>query len=167
MKKQIIFLFTLTIITVPSLLAQDGAMAPPPALDNEFLSFLEGEWEGSSESPMGNSTDWTKYEMALGEQYLMMQGTYKFDAGMSYEGMGYLTLTPQGDVTGGWLDNFRGNYQGSGTIEGNKITVNWEGGGMKSTRITEKTGDDQITIISKQETPQGAMESKGVYTRKK
>ncbi|MGI9542311.1 MAG: hypothetical protein ACR2MX_03575 [Cyclobacteriaceae bacterium] len=167
MKKHITFLCSLTLMVVAPLIAQDGPMTAPPALDNEFLSFLEGEWVGSTESPMGKSTDWTKYEMALSNQYLTMQGTYKFDAGMNYEGMGYLTLTPEGAVTGGWLDNFRGNYSGSGTIEGTKLTVNWEGGGMKSTRITEKTGDDQITIISKQETPQGAMESKGVYTRKK
>ena len=166
MKMRILILGSLVLLAFNQLKAQDDfPTAPPSPLDHEFLSFLVGEWEGSTESIMGTSTDWSKYEMALGGQFLMMQGTYDF-GGMKYEGRGYLTINDEGGMAAAWIDNFRGRYAGSGTIEDNKITVNWEGNGRKSTRVTEKSGNDEITIISKDETPQGTMESKSVYTRK-
>ena len=48
-------------------------MTPPPALDDEFLSWLVGEWEGTSEGTMGTSKD--NYKMSIG---LNSQGKFKF-----------------------------------------------------------------------------------------
>lgn len=166
MKKQIIFLFSITVMAVAPLMGQDGPMTPPPALDNEFLSFLEGEWGGSSESPMGTTSDHFSFKMGLNNQFLMQEATIEMP-GWSYQGSGYLTLNDDGTVTGSWIDNSRNIFSGSGTIEGNTMTITWAGSQGKSTRITERIGKDQMEVTAKEETPQGTMESKGVYTRKK
>jgi len=163
MKKFTLTLCTLVIFSLPPLMAQDWSA--PKALEHEFLTYLEGEWVGATESPMGKSNDQLIYKLGLDGQFLMQEATVEMTE-VTYKGSGFLTLTPEGKVTGNWIDNFRGIFQGSGTIEGNVMTVIWESARGKSTRITEKTDDDHMIVIGREETPQGTQESKGTYTRK-
>jgi hypothetical protein len=143
-------------------------MGPPKALDDDFFNWMVGEWEGWSEGPMGKTTDWLKYELGLDGQFLFMQATSEAP-GMAYRGMGAVTLNPEtGEIVGNWIDNFRGMYQGVGKRDGNKLIIEWDGKMGKSTRTTEKLGDNKFRVVAKSVGPDGStMESKAEFTRKK
>ncbi|MCG8604639.1 DUF1579 domain-containing protein [bacterium] len=164
MKRSISFL--LVVLLGLPVMAQE--MVPPKALDDDFLKWMIGDWEGWTEGPMGKTKDWLKYELGLDGQFLLLQATSE-GAAMSYRGMGAVTLNPEtGEIVGNWVDNFRGMYHGVGKREGNKLVIQWEGKTGKSTRTTEKIGENKFRVVAKSVGPDGStMESKGTFTRKK
>ena len=169
------------------------SMTPPKALTDDLCTWMIGEWEGWTQSPMGKSKDWQKVDWGLDKQFVMTNYTSKTsemtaeqkkkameDYGMSaedvekmikmtYKGMGPLTVNPtSGEYIGYWFDNWRGVYKGTGKREGNKITINWEGPMGTEVRTTEKVSDDQMVVTFKSTDPKGhAMEGKTELTRKK
>jgi len=126
---------------------------PPPPVDNEFLKSMAGTWKGTSENPMGKSEDWMKAEMGLDGQFLMIEVKSKWEGG-KYKGMGVMTLNEDGTVAGFWIDNYREMAKGHGKIEGNKLTMNWEGKMGKGTRVTEM-GEDKFTVNASWTMPDG------------
>ena len=65
------------------------------------------------------------------------------------------------------FDNLRCVAQGKGTRDDNKEIVAWEWrSGHKSTRITERVGDDRMTVTEQTPFPDGSvMEDKGEMVR--
>jgi hypothetical protein len=179
MKRSILLLLAVLVISALPLLAQEKekpkeaapSMAPPTALTDDMCAWMIGEWEGWTDSPMGKSQEWDKYEWGLDSQFVIMTTTSKATEmteeqkakametyGMSkedvekmmqmtYKGMGPLTINPAtGEYMGYWFDNWRGVYKGTGNRDGDKVTMTWEGPMGKETRTTEKVGDDKMVI---------------------
>lgn len=144
------------------------AMTPPAPLADDFFTWLVGEWEGTTTSPMGNSQDWQKVELSLDNQFLMTHYTARMPE-MTYKGMGPLTINPAtGEITGYWFDNWRGVYKGTGKREGNKVTMTWEGPMGTRTETTEKVSEDKVVTTFKNKEPDGkVMEGRTELTRKK
>ena len=145
------------------------SMMPPKPLEDDFLKWTVGEWEGTTTSPEGLSQDWQKNEMALDGQFVLTHYTAKTPA-FNYKGMGLMSINPiTGEVFGYWFDSMRGVYNGKGKREGNKITAHWEGPmGMARDETMEKVSDDKFVIMFKQKMPDGnAMEGRTELTRKK
>lgn len=176
MRKLVSFVLVLAICVALPLLAQDqetkksesemASMMPPPALNDEFMTWMVGEWQGTTESPMGKSTDWQKCSLGLDGQFLLIEYKSTWDGG-GYAGMGALTLTQTGDVAGYWIDNMRTMSKGMGKREGNVATMEWESQMGKMTRVMEKVSDDKFTVAVKWPGPDGSMmESKSEMTRK-
>lgn len=207
MKKSLIFVLVLTVCFVVPLLAQEKemgkkemtekmakeqmSMTPPAPLDNEWFNWLQGEWQGWSESPMGKTDDHMTVKMGLNDQFLMMKYTGKMAkmteeqkqqwqksmnatdeevekmANDEFQGVGLMTIDPQsGDVIGYWFDSWRNRSKGHGKIEGNKETMEWTGAMGTGTRTVEKVGDDKLVVTEKWSMPDGSvMESKSEMTR--
>lgn len=200
MRKTGILLLAALFVAVP-LLAQEkemlkeGAMpmTPPKPIDDELCTWMIGEWEGWTTSPMGKSQDWQKVEWGLDNQFVMMSYTAKMTEaneeamksmakamGMSdeamaqmkdmvYKGMGPLTIDPMtGEYVGYWFDNWRGMYKGTGKREGNKITMKWEGPMGTSMRTIERAGEDKLIVTFEEKMPNGEMvKGRSELTRKK
>jgi hypothetical protein len=164
-------------------------MAPPQPLADDLFSWMIGDWEGSTTSPMGKSQDMQKIEWGLDKQFIMVHVTakqtevnqeamkaYKMSKedmdkmmAMPYKGMGPMTINPQtGEIVGYWFDNWRGSYKGTGKREGNKITIQWEGTMGTSERTIEKVSDDKMVQTFKEKDPSGnVVEGRTESTRKK
>jgi hypothetical protein len=189
MKKISLFLVLLFIVAVP-LYAQ---MAPPKPLNDDLCAWMVGEWEGWSNSPMGKTKDWAKYEWGLDKQFVLTQYTgqttemtddqkkkamemysmSKEDVEkmmkMAYKGRGPITMNPAtGEFMGYWFDNWRSVYKGTGKRDGNKLTMTWEGPMGTEVRTTEKVSNDKMVVTFKSTDPKGNVtEGKSELTRKK
>jgi hypothetical protein len=168
------------------------SVAPPTALADDMCAWMIGEWEGWSETPMGKATEWDKFGWSLDNQFVMMNTTSKTTEmteeqkkkaaemygmtkedvekmiGMTYKGMGPLTVNPgTGEYLGYWFDNWRGIYKGTGKREGNKITMTWESPMGSEVRTTEKVDENKMVITFKSTDPKGSVtEGKTELTRK-
>ena len=200
MRRILAFLFVCTLPLSLTLLAQEkekpkeemASMMPPKPLDNSFMMWMVGEWEGQTAGTMGKSKDWQKIDWSLDKQFVtanysskmvevspeqlksmaasmkMSEDEVKKMMDRQYNGMGQFTINPMnGEFMGYWFDNWRGVYTGTGKIEGNKLTANWEGP-RKSTRIMEKVSEDKMVESFKETDPSGmVMEGKSEWTRRK
>ena len=176
MRKLLVVLLGLLVCVAMPLMAQDDKpmakkdaemeMGPPPALDNDYMNWMVGQWEGVGESPMGKSEIKMSCQMGLGGQFMMTEYNSKSEMG-DFSGVGAMTLSQEGDVKGFWIDSMRTMAQGKGTRDGNKVTVVWEGGMGKMTRTTEMVSEDKMVVTSVYETPQGNVEGKEELTRVK
>lgn len=164
-------------------------MAPPAPLNDPWTKWIVGEWEGETKSNGGNSKEWMKIEIALGDQFCVMHlkstMTSISDEGLKmwnmtrehaeemmktpYQGMGLLTFDPKtGETIGYWFDSWRGAYQGRGKLEGSKETMNWSGPMGTSVRTTEKLNENEMRMTFKETMPNGIVaEGSGVMRRKK
>lgn len=169
-----------------------AAMQPPQPLQGEFWTWMHGEWEGMTESPMGKSKDWMACKMGLDNQFIMMHYKSKntelepeaAEAMMKamnlsaadmekmknsvYSAMGPMTVNPQsGEIMAWWFDNWRGVYQGKGKMENNKIVMQWEGPMGKSERTIEMASENKLVMRFKGPGPTGEMmEGQTVMHRK-
>jgi hypothetical protein len=155
MKKFILFTLCFFVCLAMPLSAQDqemqkpeaemSHMMPPQALDDDWSKWLVGEWEGSSESAKGKSQEWEKYSFGLDNQFLFSESK-SVTGPMTYQGMGATTINVEsGAVVGYWIDNWRGMYEGSGTREGDKLTMEWKGAFGTYQRVMQKVADDKYT----------------------
>jgi hypothetical protein len=201
MRKTLTLLLALTVLMALPLLAQEKdmkkdatpSMMPPQPLADDLFTWMVGEWEGASTSPMGKSHDWQKIEMGLDNQFVLthytsktvemtpeqikaaaaMHGMTEEQAkglvGTVYKGMGPMTINPAtGEIVAYWFDSMRGVYTGKGKRDGNKYTVNWEGPMGSSVMVVEKTSDDKMVMTFDQKDPAGnVMQSRAEFTRKK
>jgi len=141
-------------------------MMPPPALDDEFLSWLVGEWEGTSEGTMGMSKDNYKMSIGLNSQFLLMEVNSDMN-GTPFTGMGAVTLAQDGSLAGYWIDSYRLMAAGKGSREGDVETIVWtdQMGGVY-TRVTKKIDENTFEVTGKYVMGDQVMEDKGVMTRK-
>ena len=175
MKKLFVVLLAIMVCIAMPLMAQDKEMAkedmaamhaPPPPLDDEYMSWMVGEWKGWSEGAMGKSEDWMKCKMDFGGQFMTIE--YKADGPMgSFTGGGAYTLNEEGGIEAFWIDSFREMAVGKGMHDGDTMTIHWEGKLGKGTRITKKISDDKFVVTSKFEMGGQVMESKSEMTRVK
>lgn len=139
----------------------------PAALDNEFMMYFVGDWEGKMEGPMGTTEDKVNYQMGLDGQFLLLQVESKM-VDHTMKGMGAITMDKDGNLKGYWIDNSRAMAEGAGMIEGNKVTIVWTMEQGTYTRISEKVDDNTFTVMGKMEMADGSvMESTGTFTRVK
>ena len=166
---------------------------PPKPLDDAMSSWMVGEWSGTTTSNMGTSDEWQKNEMSLDKQFITTnftsqitkvdpqfltaqaaqmkmseQDVDKMMKSSTYKGMGLMTLDPKtGGYIGYWFDSWRGMYKGTGKLEGNKITMNWEGTMGNSVRTIEKDDKGNLIQTFKENMNGMTMEGKTVSSRKK
>ncbi len=152
------------------------AQAPPGPLNDDFLKWLVGEWEGTTESPMGKSNDEMEVDWDLEHQFIGFRfksknaesdpakleamakatGMTKEQLLAPYKGKGVMTMNPETkEYIGYWFGSFRDVSQGKGAREGNKITMTWEGSMGNEVRTFEKAGDDKLVMSFKGKDPQG------------
>jgi len=166
----------------------------PAPLDDEWTRWIVGDWEGSGRSDAGQGKGTVRIESALNGQFLICRGEAKItsmtpqqadylkknmhasDEEISrFKREGYQSLEvytidqTTGEVVGHLFDSLRCIATGRGQRQGNRETIDWQwASGHKSTRITEKAGDDKMLIVERTPMPGGSvMEDKGEMTRKK
>lgn len=200
MRKRSVILSTSILLLALSAFAQEKEAAPaampmtlPQPLSDDLFTWLVGEWEGWSTTPMGKSQDWQKIEWALDNQFIIMHYTAKTTEpnqeamkamaetmkmsqadmekmqNMVYKGMGTMTLNPMnGEVMAMWFDNLRGTYKGTGKRDGDKFIINWESPMGTETRTIEKGPDGKLVMTFKSKDMMGNdMEGRTEMTRKK
>jgi hypothetical protein len=161
----------------------------PNALDDEWTRWIVGQWEGAGESTAGKGKGRTTIELGLNGQFLIMtseaditelnseylkKNMYATDEeierfrSMPFRGLEIHTLDRKtGEPVGYMFDSLRCIAEGTGKREGNKETMDWKWStGHKSTRITEKKGQDKMLVIERTAMPDGSiMEDRGEMTR--
>ncbi len=146
--------------------SMDQAMKQPPPLEDEFMSWMAGEWEGKTVGPMGEYTENMNCRMGLDGQFFMIE--VKSEMGeQTFHGMGAITKGEEGKLHGYWIDNFRTMSEGAGHREGDKVTMVWEDANGTYTRVTEKVDENKFKVHGKMEMKDGSVvESKSEFTRK-
>ena len=144
-----LFIFVILIGTLP-LFAQEEEgnmhMTPSPPLEDEFMKWMIGEWEGQSKSEMGESNDHITYEMDFGGQFIVMHYNSERENGTVMTGMGVITHTQDGKYTGYWVDSWRTLSVGKGYREGNLSTMEWSTPMGIYVRKTEKVDENTMRI---------------------
>lgn len=166
-------------------------MKPPQPLSSDWYNWMVGEWTGWSETPMGKTKDWIKFEWGLDKQFVvihykgemvesneeMMKGMQeqmnmsdedmKAMMEMPYKGMGVVTMDPKsGGSIGYWFDNWRSISTGKGKMESaTKGTMVWESAMGTETRTTEKVGENKMVVTFKSSGAMGEHEGRTELTR--
>jgi len=169
----------------------------PKPLDDEWSTWLVGQWEGSVESDVGTGKIRTKIELGLNGQFLIMKSeaevTEITDKQRQYlkktlhasdeyieksqnsifEELQIHTIDPQtGEVVGYLFDGLRCIAEGRARRQGNKEIVEWKWSGtsqgVTSVCIIEKINDNKIILNHKYTLPDGnKMQARTEMTRKK
>ena len=166
-------------------------MTRPAPLSSDWLNWMIGEWEGTSESQMGKTKDWIKFEWGLDKQFVVIHYTGEMVEAneemlkgwqeqmkmsdedmekmknMSYKGMGVVTKDPKtGESMGYWFDNWRSVSKGKGKMESStKGTMVWESAMGTETRTTEKVGENKMVVTFKSSGAMGEHEGRTELTR--
>jgi len=166
----------------------------PPPLADDWSKWIVGEWEGAGESDTGQGRGVERIEFALNGQFLVCRGEARIteispeqadylkknmhasdEEIERFKRAGYQSLQlftidqTTGEVIGYLFDSLRCRATGRGKREGGREIMEWEWAtGHKSTRITERLGDDKMAVIQRTPMPDGSvMEEKGESTRRK
>jgi hypothetical protein len=138
----------------------------PPPLDDPFVNWLIGEWEGETTSAVGKTTDHVKYELGLNGQFLIMTFESKTVEGRSFSGIGAVTLDKVGNSVGYWIDSWRTMSEGNGFREGNLSTMKWSTNEGLYIRTTEKIDENTMRVSGSMTDPSGQeMRSDSNYKR--
>ena len=165
------------------------ALFSPPPLAGDWTDWIVGEWEGRGEGSAGKGRGRTRFELALGGQFLIGRGEAEITGldpeylkkhmhatdeeierfrRSGYEVLEIYTLDPKtGEVIAYLFDSLRCLASGRGRRDGAREIVHWEWRtGQRSTRITERVSVDEMRIVERTPNPDGSvMEDKGVMTR--
>jgi hypothetical protein len=131
------------------------AGGPPPAVEDEYLKWMVGRWEGRTRSPMGGSEERMTCDMGLGGQFLLIDFESVIEGGGVYSGKGALTVEARGELVGWWIDSWRTMSRGSGRRKGNVVTMEWEDSSGKQSRIVEMLGKSKRRETIKMVGPDG------------
>jgi hypothetical protein len=161
----------------------------PHPLADEWTQWILGEWQGEGEGNAGSGRGKTRFELALGGQFLIARGEAEItgldpeflkkqmkatDAEIErfqrsgYQSLEFYTLDPaSGQVIGYLFDNLRCVATGVGHRANGKEIMEWQWRtGHQSTRITERVGRDRIRIVERTPLPDGSvMEDRGEMRR--
>ena len=173
----------------PSPPARTGGRFLPPSLDDEWTRWIQGEWEGTGESNAGRGRGTAIFELALSGQFLIQRGRAEITEldpvylkqhmhasdeeiarfqRQGYESLEVYTVDPvTGDILGFLFDNLRCVATGRGRREGRRETIEWQWRtGHRSTRITERAGDDRMVVIEETRQEDGSvMRDRGEMVR--
>ena len=165
------------------------AVFSPPPLADEWTKWIVGEWEGGGQGNAGKGQGKTRFELALGGQFLISRGEAKIPGldpeylkkhmhatdeeierfrRSGYQALEVYTLDEKtGEVIAYLFDSLRCIACGRGRRDGVREIVEWEWRtGDKSRRITERVSADQMRIVERTSNPDGTvMEDSGVMTR--
>ncbi len=165
------------------------AMFLPPPLADDWTKWVVGEWELAGTGNAGKGRGVTRFELALGGQFLICRGQAELTGldpdylkkhmhatdteierfrRAGYQQLEIYTIDQKtGEVIGFLFDNLRCVAQGRGRREGYREIMDWEWQtGQKSTRITERVSVDKIMVIERTPNPDGSvMEDKAEMTR--
>ena len=182
------------VIAQEKLADNTNSAGPPKQLDDAMSTWMVGNWSGISESNMGTAKEIQKCEMDIDNQFVVMHFTSQFTKinpdylktaaasmkmpeqdvekmmkGMTYKAIGLLSIHPKtGDYIGYWFDSWRGMYRGIGKLEGNKITMDWEGSMGSSVRTIEKDEQGNMIQTYKGRDQSGnIVEGKSTYSKEK
>jgi hypothetical protein len=182
----------------PASLKDSGAsvLAPKP-IEDEWSRRLVGEWDVAGKSDAGTGKGWSKIEMGLNGQFLIMKGEaevtrisdeqkqfLKKNMHVSDEDIERFQSQPfrdievytidrkTGETVGFLFDSLRCMAQGRGTHSQNKQIMKWRWNcsGQESTSVhtMEIIGDNKIVVTSRITLPDGSiMEEGGEMTRKR
>jgi hypothetical protein len=166
----------------------------PLPLDDAWTQWIVGEWEGVGESEAGQGHAVERIELGLNGQFLVCRGEaaiieitpeqadylrrnmHASDEEIErFKREGYRSLQlftvdqKTGEVVGYLFDSLRCIATGRGKREGNREVMDWEwANGHKSTRITEKLGENRMRVIQRTPMSDGSvMEEKGESIRRK
>jgi hypothetical protein len=163
----------------------------PPPLTDDWSKWIAGEWEGSGESDAGKGRGSSRFELTLSGQFLIQRGEAAIGEinpeylkkhmhaseeeierfkRSGYQSLEIYTIDQEtGEVIGFLFDNLRCMAKGRGKREGYKEIMEWEwAAGHRSTRITERVGDDKLVVTERTRNADGSiMEDKGEMTRRK
>lgn len=203
MKKTLLVMFALlAALTTLLLIAQEKEMSAEEeklvaALnpsDDEVWQWMIGEWEGGSESAMGKSEDWMKFEWDLNSQFLTsevrstaaelnpeMVSKIAAEQGKTeaeiqkmmsapYWAKGYATFDYQsGEIVSYWFDSHRSIYKGSETRSGNTITMHMKqlNGMITVERTAEKVSNDKMVGTFRSTLPDGQVIEGGFEATRK
>lgn len=151
-----------------------SAQQPTP-IDDEVLVSLSGDWEGTWTRPDTEFPTTMSRRMSLDGQFIIVQAVLGYSR--PYKGIGTWTRDPAtGEWRGHWFDNYRQHHTGRGTLEGNKLTMEWSTWGGH-TRIIEKVDEDTMTLTVVRPcssrvafcggSETGTFEEVGIYKRKR
>ncbi len=151
------FVLFLIFLSSVSLSAQEESahMTPPPPLEDEYITWMIGEWKGETSSAMGMSTDHMKCEMGLNGQFMIMTYESRMADGGSMSGFGAITLDTEGNPAGYWIDSWRSMSEGHGTREGNISTMKWSTQTGPYVRTTERVDEHTMRITGVMAGPDG------------
>jgi hypothetical protein len=165
----------------------------PPPLSDDRSKWIVEEWEGVGESDTGQGKGIERIQFGLNGQFLISRGEiasidikpeqadylrrnmHASDEEIARFGReGYQSLQlftvdqTTGEVVGYLFDSLRCIATGRGKREGNREVMEWQwANGHKSTRITERLGDDRMRVTQRTPMPDGSvMEEKGESIRK-
>jgi proline iminopeptidase len=163
----------------------------PLPLSDDWTKWIVGEWEGGGSGDAGKGRGTTRFEMALGGQFLIGRGDAQITAldpdylkkhmgateaeierfkRSGYQSLEVYTIDQKtGDVIGFLFDSLRCLATGRGKRQGYREVMDWEWRtGHKSTRITERVSVDKMRIVERTPNPDGSvMEDQGELTRVK
>ena len=143
---------------------------PAPLSEDNWYSWMAGEWEGETVSTHGKMNDWMSCEITLGGQFVVahykskmvsmtkeameaMNITEEQFAAMKenlYTGMGVFTVDPQtGKSMNYWFDSMRNISTGEGSRKGNVETTVWTDAQNTATRTVEKVSDNELVMTFK------------------
>ena len=151
MQRTIVLSVLFILLTAIFAIAQEGEadhsqITPPTPLEEEFMSWMVGEWKGSSTSQMGKTIDYMRCEMDLGGQFMTMTYKSKTEDGRKMSGMGAITKDKAGKLVGYWIDSWRTMSKGNGTREGWISTMHWTTAEGSYTRTTEKVDENTMKV---------------------
>ncbi len=165
------------------------ALFSPLPLTGDWTDWILGEWEGKGEGSAGKGRGRTRFELALGGQFLISRGEAEITGldpeylrkhmhatdeeielfrRAGYQALEIYTLDPNsGEVIAYLFDSLRCVASGHGRREDAREIVHWEWRtGQKSTRITERVSAHEMRIVERTPNPDGSvMEDKGVMTK--
>jgi proline iminopeptidase len=161
----------------------------PPPLKDDWTDWITGEWEGTAEGNAGKGKGRTRFELALGGQFLISHGQAEITGlhpdylkkqlhateaeierfkRSGYQALEIYTIDQKtGEVIGYLFDSLRCLAIGRGHREGGRETIEWEWRtGHKSTRVTERVSADNMRIVERTPNPDGTVtEDRGEMTR--
>jgi len=166
-----------------------SAFLPKP-IDDDWSSWLVGEWEGITEIGGAKSKAWTKIESGLNGQFLIVKwgnaitseqiqklkeimtvSDEEIKKMQSFESLELHTIDPKtGKVIGYLFDSLHCVAKGTAERKGNKEIIEWQwslaGQGASSVRITEKINHNKFVINNKYTLADGSiMEDRAQMTR--
>jgi len=158
------------------------AQAPPGPLQDDLYNWMIGNWEGTTESPMGKMNDEMEVDWDLEHQFIGIRyksktaetdpakleamakamGMTKEQLQTPYKARGILTVNPQTkEYIGYWFGSFRDIMLGKGVRDGNKITMTWTDAAGTSVGTIEKADENKMMMTFTRMDPQGKVVAEG------
>ena len=155
-------------------------MSLPDQLNSDWSNWMTGEWIGTGEGAVGMAEHLMTVELGLGGQFLLSRYTSKiiemsdehirymknkmnFSAeeikkihDSSFEELGIATMTSDSDeIVVHVFDSWRTILRGTGTWDGHKETIHFNGDNASGVRTIERVSQDTMFITQEWDMPDG------------